>query len=243
MENSKLLPAIGLAGGLLLTTAAQAVLVDNFNVPADTPRATSSTVGDTVWQNNTQGGDIIGGFRDYSATLNDSNDSFEVSTWTCGSCLTWHTTAFLGSDGVFQLVWNGDAAGDASTNNMNVNLTQAGESLLYFEYAADHDVTNIEFRFEDISGNSASVNSGGLAGTGGSRPENLAHIILGLPGAESVNYSSIANITLTMTGVPDLDFSLDNVRTTVVPLPGALGFLCAGVIGLGRLGWRRRRTD
>ena len=239
MVNSNLLPAIGIAGGLLFTTAAQAVLVDNFNVPADTLRVTSSTVGDTVWENNTQGGDIIGGFRDYSATL---TNGFEVSTWTCGSCLTWHTTAFLGGNGVFQLVWNGDAAGDASTNNMNVNLTQNGESLLYFEYAADHDVINMEFIFEDISGNSASVNSGGLASTGGSRPENLAPIILGLPDAQSVNYSSIANITLTMTGVPDLDFSLDNVRTTAVPLPGALGLLCAGVVGLGRLGWRRRRT-
>jgi hypothetical protein len=243
MANRNLLPAIGLAGGLLLATAAQAVLVDNFNVPADTLHAISSTVGDTVWQNNTQGGDIIGGFRDYSATLNDSNDIFEVSTWTCGSCLTWHTIASLGNSGVFQLVWNGDAEGDASTNNMNVNLTQNGESLLYFEYAADHDVINIEFRFEDISGNSASVNSGGLASTGGSRPEDLAPIILGLPDAQSVNYSSIANIMLTMTGVPDLDFSLDNVRTTAVPLPGALGLLCAGVVGLGRLGWRRRRTD
>jgi hypothetical protein len=243
MANRNLLPAIGLAGGLLLATAAQAVLVDNFNVPADTPEAISSTVGVTVWQNNTQGGDIIGGFRDYSATLTDGSDNVEVSTWTCSSCLTWHTAAVSGSKGVFQLVWNGDAAGDAITNNMNVNLTQNGESLLYFEYAADHDVTNIEFRFEDNSGNSASVNSGGLASTGVSRPENLALIILGLPGAESVNYSSIANITLTMAGVPDLDFSLDNVRTTAVPLPGALGLLCAGVVGLGRLGWRRRRTD
>lgn len=228
MENSKLIPAIGLAGGLLLTTAAQAVLVDNFNVPAKTPEAVSSTVGVTVWENNTQGGDIIGGYRDYSATLADGTDEYEVSTWTCGSCFTWHTTAVSGSKGVFQLVWNGDAEGDASTNNMNVDLIQAGESLLYFEYAADHDVANIEFRFEDITGNSDSVNSGVLTDTGGSLPGNLAPIILGLPGPQSVDYSSIANITLTMTGVPDLDFSLDNVRTTVVPLPGALGFLCAG---------------
>ena len=213
MMRSKITLA-GLALNLLFVPSfAQAVVViDNFDVPANTliVSATGGAPVDTVVD--TSGGTIIGDFRDYEVEWlsGGATDAIRAFTFAAAGVWTFGGDATVIGDG--NLEWNGQEG-----VGMSADLAPGGEDLVYFEYAADLDGADITFTFFDGI-NAASVTVSDLPNTNGSSgPSELTPVTASLPGG--VNYSNIQSIKMELTGgIVDLDFTLDNVRTEAAPV-------------------------
>jgi len=213
MMRSKITLA-GLALNLLFVPGfVQAIVViDNFDVPANTliVSATRAAPVDTVVD--TTGGTIIGDFRDYGVQWlsGGATDAIRVFTFAAAGVWTFGGDATVIGDG--NLEWNGQEG-----VGMNVDLAPGGEDLVYFEYAADIDGADVIFTFFDGI-NTASVTVSDLPNTNGSSgPSELTPVTASLPGG--VNYSNIQSIKMGLTGgIVDLDFTLDNVRTEAAPV-------------------------
>ena len=213
MMRSKITLA-GLALNLLFVPGlAQAVVViDNFDVPANTQIVSAIEAAPVDAVDDTTGGTIIGDFRDYGVEWLSGGATDAISAFTFAAAGVWTFGGDPTVIGEGNLEWNGQEG-----VGMSADLAPGGEDLVYFEYAADLDGADVTFTFSDGI-NAASVTVSDLPNTNGSSgPSELTPVTASLPGG--VNYSNIQSIIMELTGgIVDLDFTLDNVRTKAAPV-------------------------
>jgi len=217
--NFKNLIGGGLAGvALMVCSAAQAIVIDDFNVTTTsavsdaTLNATASTTPSIIDGANIVMDGAAGWSRTLSASLTAGADF--VETIVCGGCQVGHFNAQNPATGIGEFIYAGTGvAFDGTAIAFDYNLDLAGS------------VVDILLSNGDV------LSSGPLAAS--------------LPGWTTVtinfgagDYSNITGLTVRVTGTQAADFSIDNLRTVPVPMPLAL--MALGLLGLGLL--RRKAT-
>ena len=251
MKLNKLLISIGLASGLMLAGQLQArvFVIDDFNT--DTFYSVTDTDPDNVESNQGTGvgpiaaspspgfpagppRNVVWEFADRielplgagptidpmgpnmaTRTIYAELDFLDsLSTEVCVNCQAGHLVSGAGG-----------AEGHSVFNYNGPSVDVSMAKTVMFAYASDQDDVEVVFTFGDEGGNEGTVSSGPLMNTNNS--SNIAmfgeEVSLNLP-VGVVDYTRLTSVTIDINGVPDLDFTIDNVK--LILEESLAGFKC-----------------
>jgi hypothetical protein len=176
-----------------------------------------------------------------SFIINLDADSLALGVYTSGSPLTVYSSSIGTIEFVGEIYTAADAdfiAAGASGKVFDVPDYTTAEASLTFNFIAPYRVTDITFIY---GGNQWDINVQALDDTDAVLDSFSGPTYMGDPAGPETLYAGFGNNikTLRWEDPDDLNLAaLDNIVITVVPAPGAV---LLGSIGVGLVGWLRRR--
>ena len=236
MTKTRLLGvAFAISGSFLSLFVGQAhaaFIIDDFNVNTTssisdfTPGSIFATTGSVIDGSNT----VMGGTSGWTRTLwADLSVGDRLDTTVCSNCQTGHVTMNANdSNGVGTFQYVGGLAVDLSSY-----------TGLQFDWAADQAGASVEIWASDSTNSGVIASWSGLASTGGTTPGDLVTQATMAISWGLIDSTSIDEIRIIVSGVPNLDSSIDNI-TAVVPIPAAVWLFGSGLLGLAGVAKRKK---